>query len=165
MEGDRIYFVLPPGTTDFYPRPPGGGRLSRCLFVFGNRKISIHALRVEGDLTKVTITLFPSLFLSTPSGWRATAPCTLISVSILYFYPRPPGGGRRVKSFQKALTFRFLSTPSGWRATFVIIESMETDNISIHALRVEGDFLFLIILYLMFVFLSTPSGWRATNRC
>ena len=33
----------------------------------------------------------------------------------------------------------FLSTPSGWRATGVIMPWADTDGISIHALRVEGD--------------------------
>ena len=35
--------------------------------------ISIHALRVEGDLIQAaTAATLISLFLSTPSGWRAT---------------------------------------------------------------------------------------------
>ena len=34
----------------------------------------------------------------------------------------------------------FLSTPSGWRATNAEIERFESYMISIHALRVEGDF-------------------------
>ena len=37
-----------------------------------------------------------------------------------------------------------------------------TNNISIHALRVEGDTLFLMALIINKGFLSTPSGWRAT---
>ena len=35
--------------------------------------ISIHALRVEGDLILKNVIKFYT-FLSTPSGWRATAP-------------------------------------------------------------------------------------------
>ena len=34
--------------------------------------ISIHALRVEGDLRMVVLPTCISVFLSTPSGWRAT---------------------------------------------------------------------------------------------
>ena len=101
------------------------------------------------------------LFLSTPSGWRATPPphlvvCPLpISIRALrveddarelarrctktYFYPRPPGGGRRSKTPGEHQRRRFLSTPSGWRATLIV------------------DFFSTI-----FAFLSTPSGWRAT---
>ena len=57
-------------------------------------RISIHALRVEGDTEH-----------STKAGRD------------LYFYPRPPGGGR----------------PGALYATVPATE------ISIHALRVEGD--------------------------
>ena len=35
---------------DFYPRPPGGGRLDSVEFVNNVTCISIHALRVEGDV-------------------------------------------------------------------------------------------------------------------
>ena len=34
--------------------------------------ISIHALRVEGDIFYITIFFKFYAFLSTPSGWRAT---------------------------------------------------------------------------------------------
>ena len=101
---------------NFYPRPPRGGRRSRrcCPMtkevflstpsarratayqrpVRREQKISIHALREEGD-TKP----------SQSSGQR------------MYFYPRPPRGGRRCSP----------STPTA------------TTTISIHALREEGD--------------------------
>ena len=35
---------------DFYPRPPRGGRPRRIPFPDSGRAISIHALREEGDL-------------------------------------------------------------------------------------------------------------------
>ena len=38
-----------------------------------------------------------------------------------------------------AIMSRFLSTPSGWRATEEIKAWLAAFNISIHALRVEGD--------------------------
>ena len=34
----------------FYPRPPGGGRLERVQRLLNHSDISIHALRVEGDI-------------------------------------------------------------------------------------------------------------------
>ena len=34
---------------NFYPRPPGGGRLALILSYSAQVTISIHALRVEGD--------------------------------------------------------------------------------------------------------------------
>ena len=56
---------------DFYPRPPGGGR--RALLTLENGVV---------------------LFLSTPSGWRATS-----------------------DKYSDHIAEQFLSTPFGWRAT------------------------------------------------
>ena len=102
-------------------------------------------------------------FLSTPSGWRATTVFICSTPFFLYFYPRPPGGGRlpdlyimqrggwisihalRVegdppKSARPMKRWcTFLSTPSGWRATWERWCLQQLRFISIHALRVEGD--------------------------
>ena len=56
----------------FYPRPPGGGRRTIKANCPGDDEISIHALRVEGDLSTVSSVQVDVQFLSTPSGWRAT---------------------------------------------------------------------------------------------
>ena len=147
-------------------------------------------------------------FLSTPSGWRATTgaedfrPVRFISIHALRvegdrlaccrqavcrnFYPRPPGGGRRLGWEDAARTLEFLSTPSGWRAT------SPHDNPT----RPPGHFYPRppgggrpktacqnpAVRYFYprppgggrqetkppptppTVFLSTPSGWRATDR-
>ena len=56
----------------FYPRPPRGGRLS---FVSADRyraRISIHALREEGDRRQLPPANPRKKFLSTPSARRAT---------------------------------------------------------------------------------------------
>ena len=192
---------------DFYPRPPGGGRLqdgsgmvSQIIFLSTpsgwratrrkagatavcagflstpsgwratsnvvafliENKISIHALRVEGDAIQVVVCVAVDLFLSTPSGWRATAFGRVADTCAGNFYPRPPGGGRRSSARSARLQGRFLSTPSGWRATKTpcsqlsspknfyprppgggrpldSIRHLLTPSISIHALRVEGD--------------------------
>ena len=102
----------------FNPRPPRGGRLT-CSFqplmrsVFQStpsarrataaykaadaaEKISIHALREEGDAVLV------------PPFFRR---CN--------FNPRPPRGGRPAQSAQQRRTHRFQSTPSARRATCV----------------------------------------------
>ena len=80
-------------------------------------RISIHALREEGDV-RVTLALVTLLvFLSTPSARRATSTFAPSSVASPYFYPRPPRGGRPVKR-------------AVWAALMAI---------SIHALREEGD--------------------------
>ena len=82
-----------------------------------HRRISIHALRVEGDIGASKLSRTTAGFLSTPSGWRATFGAAQGAYSSQYFYPRPPGGGRRISSECR---------PFG-------------GAISIHALRVEGD--------------------------
>ena len=127
---------------DFYPRPPGGGRPSLWTKCKTQQKISIHALRVEGD----GLTVYGK---STQDD----------------FYPRPPGGGRRrsggIRSSIKGISIHALRVEGDampGKPKFM-------HRISIHALRVEGD-------ARMRrrpdekpkKFLSTPSGWRATSQ-
>ena len=81
------------------------------------------------------------IFLSTPSARRATTSPRARSSSPAYFYPRPPRGGRRYTS------------ASHWRDI----------DISIHALREEGDSLPHINARPRRAFLSTPSARRATG--
>ena len=101
----------------FYPRPPGGGRHFETKSIALGWLISIHALRVEGDVdacrciqNRLQFLSTPSgwratrwglfcyfklrVFLSTPSGWRATVNNAKIKTIARDFYPRPPGGGR-----------------------------------------------------------------------
>ena len=78
--------------------------------------ISIHALREEGDFMRLTGILWSVKFLSTPSARRAT-----------YEY----------RIFHTKLVF--LSTPSARRATFRVSRQSGSKRISIHALREEGD--------------------------
>ena len=100
----------------FYPRPPRGGRQNaaevRRLFTeflstpsarratsvqrvrYSSSRISIHALREEGDVL--------------PDGWEVDDP---------YFYPRPPRGGRPAQLKKRQTVREFLSTPSARRAT------------------------------------------------
>ena len=102
--------------------------------------ISIHALREEGDEDALDF-LFEVLgFLSTPSARRATPTCYVASQTSHNFYPRPPRGGRLGKEVRLYLWERFLSTPSARRATGgkTVVE-ITTSEISIHALREEGD--------------------------
>ncbi len=79
--------------------------------------ISIHALREEGDAPNSTPSTLRTVFLSTPSARRATDPDRRTHTRPCYFYPRPPRGGRLKEFAQK-----------DYRC-----------NISIHALREEGD--------------------------
>ena len=102
--------------SNFYPRPPRGGRpdcnvdvvriagflstpsARRATSVFqpvaGIEKISIHALREEGD----------------SEAWNHAE-------SAANFYPRPPRGGRRPAFNGAGKADVFLSTPCAMRAT------------------------------------------------
>ena len=103
-----------------------------------------------------------NLFLSTPSARRATADRMVPPPAETYFYPRPPRGGRQwsAKDCSTAtgdfyprpprggrLHLRwpepehqqFLSTPSARRATQGSGLCSQAGQISIHALREEGD--------------------------
>ena len=162
------------------------GDVAFFAHAYANRPISIHALRVEGDCTPLHACSQLPVFLSTPSGWRATRDiwdirdAETISIHALRvegdlvlcgsiaagcdFYPRPPGGGRPAA----------VADPSAALA------------ISIHALRVEGDGCRHLTTDKSCYFyprppgggrrlrvdrpkledcrfLSTPSGWRATH--
>ena len=123
----------------FYPRPPRGGRLCAWLLpcstfsflstpsarrataagIYKNPKqrISIHALREEGDMEPEFTLHCSALFLSTPSARRATKPEGAKGLMRLNFYPRPPRGGR----------------PAPGKGHH------RRSDISIHALREEGD--------------------------
>ena len=80
-------------------------------------EISIHALREEGDPTAGGLDLLGQGFLSTPSARRATSVDSGRVFGGTHFYPRPPRGGR----------------PDGG------IHRGRRHDISIHALREEGD--------------------------
>ena len=161
------------------PHPSGG----RCS------PISIHALRVEGDNALNATSKKDARFLSTPSGWRATAnPVGCYSVSHIsihalrvegdvllltglwtsmdfyprppgggrhcarslahdlpHFYPRPPGGGRRRCWIETTMfSLYFYPRPPGGGRLRVRKPAVAHISISIHALRVEGDFRIMV---------------------
>ena len=147
-------------------------------------KISIHALRGEGDISLVASPINVEVFQSTPSAGRATLKTHLqpasesISIHALRgegdsphfpqnsfgvnFNPRPPRGGRHLRSAGTALPQRFQSTPSAGRATVGLNAIRLRRIISIHALRGEGDSKRHRGLPRRFRFQSTPSAGRAT---
>ena len=139
-EGDIPASVSREGHAYFYPRPPRGGRRPRLRCQNQTRAISIHALREEGDLALVVadagdvpisihalreegdvilmyLLTITSVFLSTPSARRATVRPARIVISTMYFYPRPPRGGRLLLVVSPGRRCTFLSTPSARRAT------------------------------------------------
>ena len=79
-----------------------------------------------------------------------------------YFYPRPPRGGRPTATVILLCNGTFLSTPSARRATDHRLRSVTVSEISIHALREEGDVLRGSAGQKRKIFLSTPSARRAT---
>ena len=168
---------------NFYPRPPRGGRqngkssvssISEFLSTPSARrattkrfninlteKISIHALREEGDsVPTAVVTARRNFYPRPPRGGRL--PChrwrfrgSPISIHALreegdrrrcrettdqgYFYPRPPRGGRHNSPTARERPYQFLSTPSARRATATFCGKPVESVISIHALREEGD--------------------------
>ena len=107
--------------------------------LFKEQFISIHALREEGDFIPLELNVVVQLFLSTPSARRATHRVSGKVQGAGYFYPRPPRGGRRSRCWKKSESTSFLSTPSARRATWAITRWEQSNKISIHALREEGD--------------------------
>ena len=132
--------VTPHEMPNFYPRPPRGGRLAVLAFSALLAAISIHALREEGDRR----------------GYRDRP-------DPVDFYPRPPRGGRQRLRLVAAQRHRFLSTPSARRATRSYCQPGKGPDISIHALREEGDRHLPPGRGQRRGFLSTPSARRATT--
>ena len=80
----------------------------------------------------------------------------------IHFYPRPPRGGRPACIADRRVSSVFLSTPSARRATRRPGQEGSRVQISIHALREEGDGAFPSPMCVDRRFLSTPSARRAT---
>ena len=147
--------------TDFYPRPPRGGRLIslrvlRSVMVFLSTPSARRATRGRFRGKRFNV------FLSTPSARRATRCFACCGYIIAYFYPRPPRGGR------------LLVAAVGFQCHIISIHALREEGdlistalclprlISIHALREEGDQRAVIAGEIHHIFLSTPSARRAT---
>ena len=79
--------------------------------------ISIHALREEGDSSKVDRADRRSLISIHALREEGDKALGTLCRHKLYFYPRPPRGGRRHWHIGHKRTLQFLSTPSARRAT------------------------------------------------
>ena len=169
--------------------------------------ISIHSLRMEGDISiknmtanypyfnplppyggrhpRMRLRRMPETFQSTPSVWRETVLQVVGQSTGHHFNPLPPYGGRH-QSAQYHLHYKlFQSTPSVWRETSrrrTFPDSQQ--RISIHSLRMEGDFVLFEVHHItcyfnplppyggrrlirypfsrIHAFQSTPSVWRET---
>ena len=152
------------GFANFYPRPPGGGRpLAIELFTHGSLFLSTPSGWRATIMQKLCDKMGME-FLSTPSGWRATACSALCVTTLVDFYPRPPGGGRLPCCASKQQPSNFYPRPPGGGRLPVVTPDADSIRISIHALRVEDDCTRLLTRWQKNKFLSTPSGWRATPR-
>jgi len=107
----------------------------------GHLVISTHALREEGDELAMARSASIKGFQSTPSGERSTT----------------------IQGDNPTYSAGFQSTLSTGRATAVLDIAGVVLQISIHALRVEGDTITPMILLSQSAFQSTPSGGRATE--
>ena len=116
--GGRPKTVRPGGNTNEFLSTPSARRATRqCRPARSGKRISIHALREEGDplqnggpINRGDISIHAlreegDVSLPTISAWLTN------------FYPRPPRGGRR----------------------FPVGNQVDYTRISIHALREEGD--------------------------
>ena len=168
----------------FNPLPPHGGRLlaHSCIprhqtfqstpsawretfydsGVILMEKISIHSLRMEGDAPLLSLVRSQTVFQSTPSAWRETCDSQKSRILSQDFNPLPPHGGRLAAHFYFCFVLTFQSTPSAWRETVMYIKLLPEIEISIHSLRMEGDFLSDAGVPENIVFQSTPSAWRET---
>ena len=125
---------------NFYPRPPRGGRPYRSNPPAVWQKISIHALREEGDKRLMDCPAYRDAFLSTPSARRATGYRRGNCLQRGHFYPRPPRGGRRCStaglSPRRSISIHALREEGD---DLVFVDYDNRKIISIHALREEGD--------------------------
>ena len=93
-EGDTRHSRHSTSNTNFYPRPPRGGRLQNIMMRAEQIWISIHALREEGDRKKAKATeIEVDFYPRPPRGGRHSVSAPLLT--LVDFYPRPPRGGRR----------------------------------------------------------------------
>ena len=102
-------------------------------------RISIHSLRMEGDIRFDEILNPKWAFQSTPSAWRETRIFLRLSIMPALFQSTPSAWRETVGKLADLVCERFQSTPSAWRETFSHSISGATP-----------------------VFQSTPSAWRET---
>ena len=103
--------------SNFYPRPPRGGRQGHGRRGRVHSKISIHALREEGDAIDANGYAIPGKFLSTPSARRATC----------LRRPQEPPPRISIHALREEGDVELL------------VDVVRDPDISIHALREEGD--------------------------
>ena len=100
----------------FNPLPPHGGRRYACAGVSAGLYISIHSLRMEGDVS----------FASQISTWK-------------YFNPLPPHGGRPGYGVSESIRYNISIHSLRMEGDTSFPQAGSGRGISIHSLRMEGD--------------------------
>ena len=128
-----------------------------------SEKISIHALREEGDRFRFPAVQPCNNFYPRPPRGGRLLHVAAERLFVENFYPRPPRGGRPSASWSWASSTAFLSTPSARRATRVYHRSGSgTSNFYPRPPR-GGRPIKLQQKQSAKRFLSTPSARRATE--
>ena len=136
--------LIPPFCTmsNFYPRPPRGGRPRPCGAADPGRR-----------------------FLSTPSARRATGWSGIILLRVRNFYPRPPRGGRLQRGWSRTTPKYFYPRPPRGGRLKLKMSNTGLTIISIHALREEGDLpLSAGKAVPMYFYPRPPRGGRPFNK-
>ena len=145
---------------NFYPRPPRGGRhyvfeYAIPLYPF----LSTPSARRRPTISSASSAprnFYPrpprggdpdyrlqdndySKFLSTPPRGGRLCPAWLRFCGCCYFYPRPPRGGRHQCAMSYITTFNISIHALREEGDWMISLSRAIPSISIHALREEGD--------------------------
>ena len=117
-EGDGSLKRQPPEESNFYPRPPRGGRPRYSTLSCASSLISIHALREEGDLVLVgSATPLPDFYPRPPRGGRRELLAVEPGLIRWEFLSTPSARRATIASLARNATYEFLSTPSARRAT------------------------------------------------
>ena len=125
--------------------------------------ISIHSLRMEGDVRDTLVVRSVIAFQSTPSVWRETDRHSARLSPAKDFNPLPPYGGRPGTDDSAARLYEFQSTPSVWRET-PDAPPAELQAINFNPLPPYGGRQTeSAIVDMRIPFQSTPSVWRETG--
>ena len=115
--------------------------MDRDAHLYTPKQISIHSLRMEGDLATQLKEEKEQRFQSTPSVWRETSLQSAPDSTRNYFNPLPPYGGRRFSQIYTVCVHYFNPLPPYGGRPGAYGRSYRRRNISIHSLRMEGDLL------------------------
>ena len=148
---------------NFNPLPPHGGRLCVNPSPVQEVTISIHSLRMEGDVSELPVKPVRIAFQSTPSAWRETIEIDLLSgqevISIHSLRMEGDPTGRKLRGLWE--NFNPLP-PHGGRPAFPLFCPQQKSHFN--PLPPHGGRLFQLRKKRSDkIFQSTPSAWRETR--